>query len=100
MNTENEGYIFDLPFKAENDLPRSPSAQPEPEPTARAHSPQPTARAHSPQPVCPFFLAQILTLRAHFHQILTLLNPFGSQNIDFAQILTLRGPFTLLTRTF
>ena len=32
-------------------------------------------------------------LRAHFHQILTLLNAFELQNLSFAQILTLLGFF-------
>ena len=65
---------------------------------------QPTARARAqspePEPVCRFFLAQILTLRAHFHQILTLLSAFEFQNLGFAQILTLLGVFGGLTRTF
>ena len=52
------------------------------------------------RPVCRFFLAQILTLRAHFHQILTLLSAFEFQNLGFAQILTLLGLFGGLTRTF
>ena len=52
------------------------------------------------RPVCRFFLAQILTLRAHFHQILTLLSAFEFQNLGFAQILTLFGLFGGLTRTF
>ena len=41
------------------------------------------------RPVCRFFLAQILTLRAHFHRILTLFSAFELQNLGFAQILTL-----------
>ena len=57
--------------------------------------PEPVCR-----PVCRFFLAQILTLRAHFHQILTLLSAFELQNFGFAQILTLLGLFGSLTRTF
>ena len=63
----------------------SPSPEPEPEPVCR--------------PVCRFFLAQILTLRAHFHQILTLLSAFELQNLGFAQILRLLGLFGGLTRT-
>ena len=59
---------------------------------ARAQSPSPSP-SPSPEPVCRFFLAQILTLRAHFHQILTLLSAFELQNLGFAQILTLLGFF-------
>ena len=65
---------------------QSPSPSPSPEPVCR--------------PVCRFFLAQILTLRAHFHRILTLLDAFELQNLGFAQILTLLGLFGGLTRTF
>ena len=65
---------------------------------ARAQSPEPEPEPE-PEPVCRFFLAQILTLRAHFHQILTLLSPSGPQNIGFPQILILLGPFGALTRT-
>ena len=67
------------------------------QPTARARA---RARAQSPEPVCRFFLAQILILRAHFHQILTLLSAFELQNLGFAEILTLLGLFGSLTRTF
>ena len=69
------------------------------QPTARARAqspePEPVCR-----PVCRFFLAQILTLRAHFHQILTLLSAFEFQNLGCAQILTVFGLFGGLTRTF
>ena len=67
------------------------------QPTARARA---RAQSSEPEPVCRFFLAQILTLRAHFHQILTLLSAFELQNLGFAQILTLLGLFGSLTRTF
>ena len=65
---------------------------------ARAQSPEPEPEPE-PEPVCRFFLAQILTLRAHFHQILTLLSAFELQNLGFAQILRLLGLFGGLTRT-
>ena len=71
-----------------NVFPTAPEREIEPEP-------EPVCR-----PVCRFFLAQILTLRAHFHQILTLLSAFEFQNLGFAQILTLFGLFGGLTRTF
>ena len=69
------------------------------QPTARARAQSPSP-SPEPEPVCRFFLAQILTLRAYFHQILTLLSAFELQNLGFAQILTLLGPFGGLTRTF
>ena len=65
-------------------------AQPEPRARARAR-----ARARLPARLP----AQILTLRAHFHQILTLLSAFELQNLGFAQILRLLGLFGGLTRT-
>ena len=100
---------------------RARAQSPEPEPRARARAraqsaapsngfpnvfPTAPEREIEPElepvcrPVCRFFLAQILTLRAHFHQILTLLSAFEFQNLGFAQILTLFGLFGGLTRTF
>ena len=72
------------------------SPSPEPEPRARAPSPEPRAR------VVFYFLPQILTLRVHFDEILTLLGSFSTKSWKNAEILTLRVDFdeipTLLGR--
>ena len=76
-------YILTLQYRGRQGPANSPSPSPSPQP-----EPEPTA---SPKRL--LFLPQILTLLDDFDEILPLLSPFCTENLVFAQILTLLSHF-------